>query len=51
MIVLGIVLLVCAYLLGISLLYTLGILLVAVGVVLVLLGAAGHPVGGRPYWW
>lgn len=51
MIVLGIVLLVIAWLLGIGILYTLGIILVVVGVVLELLGAIGSPVFGRRHYY
>lgn len=51
MIVLGVVLLVIAYLLGISILYTLGLILVVIGVVLVILGSVGHPIGGRQFWY
>lgn len=50
MIVLGIILLVVGYLLGIGVLYTLGWVLLAIGLILLILGAVGHPVGGRPYW-
>lgn len=50
-IVLGLILIVCGYLLPIPLLTTLGVILLIVGVVLVLLGAFGHPVGGRQYWY
>lgn len=50
MIVIGLILLVVGYLLGISLLWTLGILLLVVGVILELLGAAGRPVGGRRHY-
>ena len=50
MIVLGIILLVCGYLLGLSILVTIGWILVAVGLILLLLGVVGHPVGGR-YWY
>jgi Ca2+/Na+ antiporter len=50
-IVLGIILLVVAYLLGIPILWTLGIILVVVGVILVLLGAVGRPIGGRRHYW
>jgi len=50
-IVLGIVLLIVGYLLGISILWTLGIILVVVGVILVLLGSVGHPIGGRRHYW
>lgn len=51
MIVLGIILLIVGYLLGISILWTLGIILVVVGVILVLLGSVGHPIGGRRHYW
>ncbi|MEJ8645483.1 DUF6131 family protein [Streptomyces sp. MS1.HAVA.3] len=47
MIVLGIILLIVGWLLGISILWTLGIVLVVIGVVLWILGAVGHQVGGR----
>lgn len=51
MIVLGVILLVVGYLLGIPILWTLGIILVVVGVILVLLGAAGRGVGGRRHYY
>jgi hypothetical protein len=51
MIVLGIVLLVLGYLLPIPILYTLGWILLVIGVILWILGAAGRPVAGRRYWW
>lgn len=51
MIVLGIILLVLGYVMGISILYTLGIVLLVVGIVLILLGSIGHPIGGRRYWY
>ncbi len=51
MIVLGIVLLIAGYLLGIPILWTLGIILVVVGVILVLLGSIGHAVGGRRHYY
>jgi Family of unknown function (DUF6131) len=51
MIVLGIILLVVGFLLGISILWTLGIILVVVGVILELLGAVGRPVLGRRHYW
>jgi uncharacterized membrane protein HdeD (DUF308 family) len=51
MIVLGIVLLVVGFLLGIHILWTLGIILIVVGVVLVLLGSVGRPVMGRRHYW
>ena len=51
MIVLGVILLVLGFLLGISILWTLGIILVVVGVVLYLLGTTGRVVGGRKHWY
>ncbi|WP_327250797.1 DUF6131 family protein [Streptomyces sp. NBC_01244] len=51
MIALGIVLLIIGYLLGISILWTLGIILVVIGVVLWVLGSVGHAVGGRRHYW
>jgi Family of unknown function (DUF6131) len=49
-IILGIILLVLGYLLGISILTTLGIILVVIGAILAILGATGRAVGGRRYW-
>jgi hypothetical protein len=51
MIVLGIVLIVIGYFVPtLSILYTIGGILVVVGLVLWILGAAGRPVGGRKVW-
>jgi len=49
-IILGIILLVLGYVLGIGILTTLGIILVVVGAILAILGATGRAVGGRKYW-
>ena len=51
MIVLGIILLVLGWLVGIQILVTLGIILIVVGVILELLGALGRPVMGRRHYW
>ncbi|HEX5532131.1 MAG TPA: DUF6131 family protein [Actinomycetales bacterium] len=51
MIILGLILLVLGFLLGINILWTIGIILVVVGVVLWILGATGRAVGGRKYWY
>lgn len=48
MLVLGLILCIVGWLTGISPLVTIGIFLVALGLVLMLIGTAG-PVGGR--WW
>ena len=50
MILLGIVLIVLGYVLPLPILYTLGWVLVVIGVLLFILGAVGHPVAGRRYW-
>lgn len=51
MIALGVILLLCGYLLGIAILYTLGTILLVIGVVLLILDSLGHAVGGRHYWY
>ncbi|MGQ0779412.1 MAG: DUF6131 family protein [Pseudonocardiales bacterium] len=51
MIVLGVILLVVGYLLGIQILWILGIILAVVGAVLLLLGSAGRAVGGRRHYY
>lgn len=50
MIVLGIILLLIGYFAGISILYTIGGILLVIGVILWVLGAVGRPVGGRKVW-
>ena len=51
MIVLGIALLLIGLLAGIPILLDLGVVLLVSGVVLVVLGSAGRPVGGRRHYW
>jgi hypothetical protein len=50
MIILGVVLLIAGFLLNISVLWTIGIVLVVAGVVLAILGGTGRKVGGRAHW-
>lgn len=50
MIILGLILLLVGAFTGITLLYYLGGLLLVIGVVMVILGAIGRPVGGRKVW-
>jgi disulfide bond formation protein DsbB len=50
MIVLGVILLIIGFLANISILWTIGIVLVVVGLVLALLGRTGRKVGGRAHW-
>lgn len=47
----GLILWVLGYLLGISILQTVGTVLLVVGLILLLLGAAGRPVGSRSHYW
>ena len=51
MIILGIVLLLIGFLLSIPVLWTIGIILLVVGVVFELLGATGRAVGGRRHYY
>jgi Family of unknown function (DUF6131) len=50
-IILGIILLIIGFVTGIAILWTLGIIVVVVGVILMLLGMAGHAVGGRRHYY
>lgn len=51
MIVLGIILLLIGWLAKISILVTIGVIVVVVGLVLMLLGTTGRKIGGRKYWY
>ncbi|MER5811961.1 DUF6131 family protein [Streptomyces sp. NPDC002033] len=51
MIVVGLILLIIGFLTGISILWTIGIVLLVVGAVLWILGSVGHAVGGRRHYW
>lgn len=51
MIVLGVILLVIGFIIGIPVLYTIGIVLAVAGVVLAILGGAGRRIGGRAHWY
>lgn len=51
MIILGIILLILGWIFSISILWTIGIILLVVGAVLWLLGGIGRPVAGRRHWW
>jgi uncharacterized protein DUF6131 len=51
MIILGLVLMVLGFLLGVPVLWTIGIILLIVGVVLLLLGRSGRHIGGRAHYW
>jgi hypothetical protein len=51
MIVFGVILLILGYVLGISILNTIGTVLVVVGAVLWIAGSLGHSVGPRAHYW
>jgi Family of unknown function (DUF6131) len=51
MIVLGLILLILGWVLGIGILVTIGIILLIIGVVFLVLGQMGRAVGGRKYWY
>lgn len=51
MIVLGIILLLIGFLAKIAILWTLGIIALVAGLILLLLGSVGHAVGGRRHYW
>lgn len=51
MIILGLIILIVGYLLGISVLTTIGGILLLIGLVFWILGGVGRPVGGRRYWY
>ncbi len=51
MIVLGIVLLVIGFIAKISILWTIGIVVLVIGLALMLMGRAGHAVGGRRHYY
>ena len=50
MLILGVILLVLGWALGIGILETIGIILAVIGAVLLIAGAAGHPVVGRTWY-
>ncbi len=51
MIILGVILLIIGAIANISILWTIGIILVVIGAILWILGAMNRPVMGRRYYW
>lgn len=51
MIILGVILLILGFVFSMPVLWTIGLILVAVGVVLMILGGTGRAVAGRRYWY
>jgi hypothetical protein len=50
-IVVGLILLLIGFVVGIPILWTLGIIVLVIGLILLALGTAGREVGGRKYWY
>jgi len=50
MIIVGLVLLVIGFIAAIPILWTLGIIVLVIGLILMLLGRSGHAVGGRAHY-
>lgn len=50
MIIVGVVLLIIGFLTGIAIIWTIGVIVLVVGLVLWLLGTMGHAVGGRRHY-
>lgn len=50
MIILGLILLIIGFVAQVAIIWTIGIIVVVVGAILMLLGMAGHAVGGRRHY-
>jgi fatty acid desaturase len=50
LIILGIILLIIGFVAGIAIVWTIGVIVLIAGVILALLGMAGHAVGGRRHY-
>ena len=51
MIILGLILMIAGFLLGIPILWTIGIILLVIGLILLALGSMGRAVGGRRWYY
>lgn len=51
MIMAGVVCLLLGILLGVPILYTIGVVALVIGLVLLIAGSVGRPVGGRSHYW
>ena len=51
MIILGVILLIIGAITNLTILWTIGGILVVIGIILWILGAAGRQVGGRRHYW
>jgi hypothetical protein len=51
MMIFGLILMLIGFLLAVPILWTIGLILLVVGAVLMLLGRGGRQVGGRAHYW
>jgi len=51
MITIGLILMLCGFLLSVPILWTVGVVLLVVGLVLLVLGQIGRPMGRRAHYW
>jgi len=51
MIVIGLILLIIGFVTGISILWTIGIIVLLLGLIALLLGSTGRAIGGRRHYW
>jgi fatty-acid desaturase len=51
MLILGLILIVIGAIVGIPVLYTIGIILAVIGLIFWILGATGHAIGGRKHYY
>jgi hypothetical protein len=51
LIILGVILLIIGFIAKIAIVWTIGIIVVVAGLILMLLGMAGHAVGGRRHYY
>ena len=51
MIILGVILLILGFVFSISILWTIGVILIVVGAILWLLGSMGRAIGPRTHYW
>ena len=51
MIAIGLILLIIGFLTGISILWTIGIIVLVLGLIAMLFGSFGHPVGSCRHYW
>lgn len=51
MIVLGVILLIIGFVAKIAILWTIGIIVAVIGLILAVAGTAGRTLGGRRYWY